>query len=73
MTSKNAVHAAVPLTVLAAATALTVTITFIAPGVGSEVMLALIGAWTMLVVVRIALIVSLARRFYRRFAGAAVS
>jgi hypothetical protein len=65
MTLGNAVRAAAPWTALAAGSALTATIIVVAPEVGREVLLALIGAWTVLAIVRIVVVVGLTRKVYQ--------
>lgn len=57
---------AIRIAALAGGTALTATIVLVAPTVGSEVLMALIGAWTVLAVVRVALVVGLTRQLVHR-------
>jgi hypothetical protein len=58
---------------LAGASAVTAAILVVAPEVGREVLLALIGAWTVLAAVRIVILVGQMRNFYLWLEGARAS
>ncbi len=64
MTIPHAVRASVPVVSLAGASALAAAIVVLAPEVGREVLLALIGGWTVLAAVRIMILVGYTRRLY---------
>jgi hypothetical protein len=70
MTVRHAVRATVPLVSLAGASAFAAAIVVLAPEVGREVLLALIGGWTVLAAVRIVILVGYTRRFYQRLEAA---
>ena len=70
MTMRDSVRAAAPWVAMAAVSALTVTIVVMAPEMGGTVALALTGAWTVLAIVRIILIVRVTRKLYQNFGRA---
>jgi hypothetical protein len=70
MTIGHAVRVSVPVMSLAGASAFAAAIAVLAPEVGREVLIALIGGWTVLAAVRIVMIVGYTRRFYKHFEAA---
>ena len=66
MSSGNAIR----LAALAGGSALTATIVVVAPAVGGEILIALIGAWTVLAIVRVALVLGLTRQLIYRLGAA---
>lgn len=65
------IRAATPWTMLAVGSTLMGTILVVAPEIGRELVLALTGAWIVLAVARIFVIVGLVHRFYERLAARA--
>ncbi len=69
MTLRQAVNAVAPWMALAAATALAATIAVFAPQAGSGMLAALIAAWTLLGIIRVAIVVRLSRMVARSVHG----
>jgi hypothetical protein len=66
MTIQNAARVATPWFLVAGASALTATIVVVAPEVGAGMLGSLIAAWAVLGIVRVVIVVGIARQIYHR-------
>jgi hypothetical protein len=66
MTMRNVARTSTPWFLLAGASALTATIVAVAPEVGAGVLGSLIVAWAVLGIVRVVIVVGVARQIYHR-------